>query len=638
MASSNKKRNKPKLAAMFRSSFFIYYLTKFSEFIYNAVSVSVFGHLMTSYDKLSKAFASSLIVTKVKALQGNRGGAAVKKAKHTVAKSYENSYLLTRLRRLSKALLLTHVNTLGLFLFSFGFYIITIQLLKRYTFHVEDLNPYSLVSGIAIMGLSILMFFSKKNIAGAIYESKILRFLLFDFLGLRIIDVAKASEIEARRGFNIPFILGMIFGVLSIFIEPIYLVLTLGLLLLASLIISSPEAGILLVFLTLPFLATMELAAVLILILLSYILKLICGRRVIKFTLVDFAVMIFLVFLFSGGVFSTSSSSVPKMLVFICFMLGYFVVKNTVRSPALVRKCLYSLAVSSVLVSFYGLYQNFFETPSTVWQDTSVFSEIRGRVVSTFANPNVLGEYLILVFPIILALMATAKHTNERFAMLLAAGANCACLVFTWSRGAWLGFAVSLILFCCLSSKHFFTAGILAIPVVVALLFAFSGTSIVRRFTTLGDSSTSYRLGIWQGVLLMLAHTFYFGIGIGEGAFADIYPFYALSGIETAPHSHNLYLQIITEIGVFGFLAFCFFIFLFAQCSLTFCKNAVSKVNKTVCLGIFCGITAFLIQGLTDYVWYNYRLFLLFWMLAGLGIAHIFTAKSTVEESSQFYY
>ena len=67
---------------------------------------------------------------------------------------------------------------------------------------------------------------------------------------------------------------------------------------------------------------------------------------------------------------------------------------------------------------------------------------------------------------------------------------------------------------------------------VVALLFAFSGTSIVRRFTTLGDSSTSYRLGIWQGVLLMLAHTFYFGIGIGEGAFADIYPFYALSALK----------------------------------------------------------------------------------------------------------
>ena len=638
MAGGDKKRIRPRIAAMFRSSFFIYYLTKFSEFLYNAVAVSIFGYIMTSYDKLTDAFASSWIVTKIQALQRTRGGASVKKAKYTVARSYENSYLLSRLRRLSKALLLTHVNTLGLFLFSFGFYIITIQLLKQYTFHIEDLNPYSLVAGIAIMGLSVLMFFSKKNIAGAVYESKILHFILFDFLGLRVLAVAEAAGADARRGFNIPFILGMVFGVLSIFIEPIYLVAGLGLALLAALILSSPEAGILLVFLVLPFLGTMALVGGLALIALSYVLKLLCGRRVIKFALVDFAAMAFLVFLFSGGIFSVDSSSVSKMLVFVCFMLGYFVVKNTVRSPALVRKCLYSLSVSSVLVSFYGLYQNFFETPSTVWQDTAVFSEIRGRVVSTFANPNVLGEYLILIFPIILALMVTAKHSNERFAMLIAAAASCACLVFTWSRGAWLGFAISLVLFCCLSSKHFFTAGIFAIPFVALFLFFGSGTSLVRRFTTLGDSSTSYRLGIWQGVLLMLANTFYFGIGIGEGAFAEVYPFYALSGIETAPHSHSLYLQILTELGIFGLLAFCLFIFLFAQCSLTFCKNAVSKVNKTLCLGIFCGITAFLVQGLTDYVWYNYRLFLLFWMIAGLGIAHIFTAKNTVEESRQFYY
>lgn len=348
----------------------------------------------------------------------------------------------------------------------------------------------------------------------------------------------------------------MIFGVLSIFIEPIYIVAALGLLLMAAVVMSSPEAGLLLIFLTLPFLSTMTLVAVLLLIFLSYVLKLICGRRVIKFTLVDFTVAAFLLFLFFGGVFTVDFSSVPKMLVFVCFMLGYFVVKNTVRSPALVRKCLYSLAVSSVLVSLYGLYQNFFGTPSTVWQDTAMFSEIKGRVVSTFANPNVLGEYLILIFPIILALMITAKHINERFALLLAASASCACLVFTWSRGAWLGFAVSLVLFLCLSSKHFFTAGILMLPIFAAALFFGSGTSIVRRFTSLGDSSTSYRLGIWRGVLLMLADVFYFGIGIGEEAFADIYPFYALNGIETAPHSHNLYLQITVEIGLFALIAF----------------------------------------------------------------------------------
>ena len=47
-----------------------------------------------------------------------------------------------------------------------------------------------------------------------------------------------------------------------------------------------------------------------------------------------------------------------------------------------------------------------------------------------------------------------------------------------------------------------------------------------------------------------------YGIGIGEGAFAKLYPVYALSGIEAAPHSHNLYLQIAVETGFFSLFVF----------------------------------------------------------------------------------
>ena len=36
-----------------------------------------------------------------------------------------------------------------------------------------------------------------------------------------------------------------------------------------------------------------------------------------------------------------------------------------------------------------------------------------------------------------------------------------------------------------------------------------------------------------------------------------------------------------------------------------------------------CGVIAFLAQGLTDYVWYNYRVFALFWMVIGLSVAVI---------------
>ena len=165
---TKKVHKKTKIGVMFRSSFIIYHLTRFSAFVYQAILSSVFGFIMTSYDRVCAAFSTSLIVTKLKALSGSRGGRTMAQAKHAAAKAYENSFLLSHLRGLSRRLLLTHVNTAGLFFFSFGFYIVVIQLLKQYMFNVANLNPHSLIAGVSVMSLSIFMFFSKKNVAAAI--------------------------------------------------------------------------------------------------------------------------------------------------------------------------------------------------------------------------------------------------------------------------------------------------------------------------------------------------------------------------------------------------------------------------------------------------------------------------------------
>ena len=37
--------------------------------------------------------------------------------------------------------------------------------------------------------------------------------------------------------------------------------------------------------------------------------------------------------------------------------------------------------------------------------------------------------------------------------------------------------------------------------------------------------------------------------------------------------------------------------------------------------GVIAGIFGFLLQGMFDYVWYNYRVFLIFWMIIGIGIS-----------------
>ena len=561
-----------------------------------------------------------------------------RRVKRYTALTYERSFFLNQIRGMSTRLLTARLNTFGLFFFSYGCYLIIIQLIKQYAEHAGELLLREvIVGGICIIG-GFFMLLSRKSLANAVYESHFLRRLLFDWLGFPMTGLAEATQCEVKSGFNLPFIFAMLFAFLSIFIEPLLIFFGIVLFVLLFTLFSSPESGVIAIFFVLPFMGTIQLCAVICLIFFSYILKLICGRRLFHLHLIDFGVLGFLMFLIFGGIVTIDISGVKRMLLMVCFMGMYFVIKNIISSPAMVKRCLYAAVTSSLIVSAYGIYQNYFSILSTKWQDMEMFFEIKGRVVSVFENPNVLGEFIILIFPITLALMATSDRAHDRFFLFMVALINCWCLIFTWSRGAWIGCIIATAVFLCVSSKHFFTAGLLSLPWIGAFVYLKNDSLILQRLTTFGDSSTSYRLGIWKGVLRMLEDFGLWGLGIGNGAFEKIYPLYALSGMEVAPHAHNLYLQISVEMGIFALIAFLLFVFLYTQFSFSFCKSAMSRSNKMICLGIFSGIFAILIQGLTDYIWYNYRIFLLFWMIAGLGVAHVCAAKNTEEEMDDIYF
>ena len=634
MSVSKKKRSRGK----FSKSILIYYLTKLAGVIYSTFLAGFFGWILTSYEAVVSGFSSSAIVKKLQTVSGYEFFYKARKAKRFVAVTYERSFFLNFLRNISAKLLTAKISSFGIFFFSYGFYLVLIQLIKEYAIPEEHLAMSGVIIGCAYLLLGTLFLFSRRNVAHAVYHSKILSAILFDFLGLRVTEVAEAAESENKKAWNAPFLSAMFFGLISTVFDPIIILKGILFLALFYVVAISPEAGVILVCLGLPFLETLHLVCLICLIDVSYLCKLICGRRVFRFRLLDFAILAFLLFVVFGGIFTIDGSSFTKMLVFVCFMSAYFVIKNIISSPYLVRRCLYSLVISSMLVSVYGIYQNYFGELSVKWQDITVFADIRGRVVSAFDNPNVLGEFLILIFPVTLALMATAKKANERFFLFVSALLSCFCLVFTWSRGAWIACAITTVLFLCVSSKYFFTAGILSAPIIGMLAFLQSDSAVIRRITSFGDTSTSYRVNIWKGVLRMLEDVGFFGIGIGEEAFSKVYPIYALSGIEAAPHAHNLYLQISVEMGVFALIFFLIFVFLFMQFSFSFVKNAMSRSNKMLCMGIFCGAAALLLQGFTDYVWYNYRIFLLFWIIIGLGVAHVYTAKDTEEESDRIYF
>ena len=625
------KRKRKSPGELLASSAIITVLVRIASLIYKKLGDGLFGTIFTSYDRECGKASDSAASGFLRRL--SIGERFLRPAKTRVARATEESFILTFLSGLGKRLLACQARVYGLFIFSFALYSALMYVFKAFFINrgADGVDFGMIVTLVLMVIASVGLISARCTLAEALLTSTVSQFLLFNVVGLRRESLENLGESEGR--FNIAFIAGIVCGAATYFVHPVYLLLLAGGLIAAYLVLVSPEFGVLAMITLLPFAPTMGLVALVLYTALCFVLKAIRGKRSVKFDLLDGIVLIFMLMMISGGVVAMSRASLKPMMVYVAFMLGYFLVVNLIRSREWVMRCVTGAILSCTVVAGYGIFQNFFGLAEQTWQDADMFSSIKGRVVSTFENPNVLAEYLIMVLPLMLAAFIVTKKPRGKVFALLCMAMSGGCLIYTWSRGAWLGFMIGVVIFMLMYSKKTLAAMLFCLVGIPFLPFVLP-ESIIQRFTSigdLGDSSTSYRVYIWEGVIKMLKDYFATGIGIGTDSFKLVYPAYALSGIETAPHSHNLYLQITVELGIFGLIVFLALLFVWSQSCLTL-HTKEKREEKLLCAGIFCGILAVLAQGMTDYIWYNYRVFLMFWLMLGLSAAVRRVLSDTAEE------
>lgn len=615
--STQKKSLRERIKSSVIVSFFLF----LASTIYQKLGNGFYGKLTTSYSELSDSAENSATST---LLHKIRWGEKVSRPfKQTVARWFERSLILQKINSFAESLLYCAQRAHGVFCLSFGLYVEIIFFIKLALSGdgILDGNFTPMVVGAVLMIISLPLIFSAQTLAEGIRESKIAAFAVFRIAGANPESFEK--DIRKKDHLYTPFIAGMILGLLSIAVNPLYIVLGIVGLVLVYSVVNIPEFGVFIIAVAAPFAPTMVLAALTLFVTLCALLKIVCGKRSVKFGLIDLAITVFGAITILGGIVSPDpSGSIKPALIYTVFILAYFLVANLIRTRQWLNRCLWGMTLSLFAVSAYGIMQYVFGFGAVTWQDTSMFSDISGRVFSTFENPNVLAEYLIMLIPLAIALVFDSSKHSAKGVALVTLAASVLCLVFTWSRGAWLGFIFGVLVFLLIYSKKILAA-LFALTALIPFLPFVLPDSVINRFSSIGniaDSSTSYRVNIWTGVMRMLKDHWFTGIGTGLPAFSKVYPGYSLSGIESAPHAHNLFLQIITEHGVVALIIFILIIFLFVQSVFSFGKYESGK-SKLTASALMCGILAVLLQGLTDYIWYNYRVYLIFWLVIGLTTA-----------------
>lgn len=374
-----------------------------------------------------------------------------------------------------------------------------------------------------------------------------------------------------------------------------------------------------------PFVSTMMSLLLLICTALSLFLKVAINKNFkLKYFKTNAWVLVFALVI---GICAVTSISLEESrniaLLMIAFVLSYFVVINTIENEKQFKFILYIFSIAAVITAFYGLYQYMFgDLYSQAWLDKEMFEDIKMRVYSTFENPNVYGEYLILAIPIIAGLLWTEKGIFKKLFWLGSLGVTMLALALTFSRGCWLGIILAIGLLAIMIDRRFILLGIVALLFLPFVL----PESIINRFLSIGnmgDSSTSYRVYIWMGTLAMLADYWFSGIGLGITSFNTIYPIYSYNDI-SAPHSHNLYLQLVVEFGIVGLIVFLGMLYNFYKETII----SICKKKNILTSSLIAGVSGFMLQSMFDHTWYNYRVVLIFWIIIAFGLVSTKVSKS----------
>ena len=376
---------------------------------------------------------------------------------------------------------------------------------------------------------------------------------------------------------------------------------------------SFPAWGLLGVVVLAPFLPTMLVAGMLLVV---FVISLL--RYDFRLDLVSVPLLLFIVVsLFSGITSAAASYSVPIALLSVVMMSSYLLVRACFVGQRRIDFVIAAFVVAAGFTALIAISQVYTSYADAAWVDRDLFAALQTRVYSTFANPNVYGTYLLLAIPLSAVCVLYAKNLWYKLFAAGISGLLLMAMALTYSRGGYVSLAVAVMVFLILVEKRLivlFAAALVALPFVLPAGIIARIASIVD-FT---DSSTVYRISIWQASLRMLGDFWMAGIGQGAEAYNSVYPFYAFSAV-TAQHSHNLFLQIFIETGLVGILVFLGILACFFRTQFSFMRNCDDWRRRLLSAAMVSAVIAFLVQGMFDHNFHNYRVMLVFYLFLGIA-------------------
>ncbi len=244
--------------------------------------------------------------------------------------------------------------------------------------------------------------------------------------------------------------------------------------------------------------------------------------------------------------------------VFGIFLL-YFVAQELIPTPQQLRRLAGALAWSLVVPVAVALYQLATKTGLD-------FGGVSNRLLGTFGHPNVFAFYLVVALGLFLSAPGVFASRRRKL-MLVGIAVLGFCLLFTYTRGAWLGFGIFLLLLGLVRLPKLVLSGAV---IVIALLAAYP---FIQRITLSAinldlnrvpliarvldrnteQSSLDWRNKLWSEMRRKVTEAPLTGHGLGT---FPILRQQQVKGYFEGTEAHNDYLRLAVETGFPGLAAY----------------------------------------------------------------------------------
>ena len=385
------------------------------------------------------------------------------------------------------------------------------------------------------------------------------------------------------------------------------------------------------------------------LLLLSFYIFLQAGRARISVHRIDLILLFFFISLLVSTAMSVHLRSsifghflrYEGLLAWSAYLALFYIARQAFSKKGTEKSFVIWLARGALLISIYAILQHF-GLDFLKWQQDLVTN----RAFSTLGNPAYLGAYISVVLPICIAMIfGLPKH---RALFSVTSLAMIAALAFSMTRGAWLSFAVSILVIMIFNIRRLRTQALLsylgigAILTLVVAIFIIAGPykSQISAYTERAkevaevQGSVEGRLLTWKQVLPLISKYPVFGSGpdtLYLTFTGEITPEYERKVVrDTATdRAHNNFLQIAATLGLVGLFAYLLVIIEIFNLGIRRILSVGNDYSQWLMLGSLTGILSYLVMLQTHFSTIDVSP--IFWVLAGLASAKSDLGSTIVE-------